>query len=151
MKTSKLTFTQQKYLDTIMQADGSLPLSTPKSQIIIEQRQTAKSAEKHEWFHNPPSLRTREKIIAAGLYEQEIYRCIPKKDMFKEKERYQIKLEDQPEEKVIKVVEKEINENDMLVSEIYEREKWMQDMVKLGRGGNYRKQIQSEIDQVNIG
>lgn len=55
----------------------SFPVQPVKRGVFWEAKQTAKAAEKQQWFHNPPSIRTREQIINAGCYDQEIFRTIP--------------------------------------------------------------------------
>ncbi len=68
-------------LDDMVTENGYLsPFIAPKMKrgVYFEAKQAALAAEKQHWFHNPPSLRTRDQIINAGLYDQEIFRTIPK-------------------------------------------------------------------------
>jgi hypothetical protein len=71
-------------LDDMVTENGYLsPFIAPKMKrgVYFEAKQAALAAEKQQWFHNPPSLRTRDQIINAGLYDQEIFRTIPKSNV----------------------------------------------------------------------
>jgi hypothetical protein len=55
----------------------TIPEPRMKPGLYREFKQAANAAEKQQWFHNPPSLRTREQIILAGGYDQEVFRTVP--------------------------------------------------------------------------
>jgi hypothetical protein len=81
----------------------AIPKFEAKKSIYRDFQKAADAAEKQQWFHNPPSIRTREQIIVNGSYDQEIYRPKPTKNMNTEKIRYQEQwIKTQPE----KVIEK---------------------------------------------
>ncbi|KAJ3275488.1 hypothetical protein HDV01_000315 [Terramyces sp. JEL0728] len=96
MKTSKLTFSQQKYLDGMISDNGSLPIfnkNPNRKEVLVEVRNAAKEADKLIWFQKNPQMRTFDQIKQRGSYDIEMFRTSPKKNMQKEKEMFQEKLE----------------------------------------------------------
>ncbi|KAI8894269.1 hypothetical protein BC833DRAFT_605499 [Globomyces pollinis-pini] len=157
MRTSKLSFSQQKLLDGMIQNGGSLPI-TPfnehSNEIIHERRQNYKQMEKLDWFYNRPKIRTRQQIQQAGAYDVDMFRTIAMKNMTVEKEKFQVSLEPETvkpkhnqskEHKEMIQIPEEIDEFTMIEQEIEERRQWLDDMVGLGRGDQYKRQIQNEI------
>jgi hypothetical protein len=64
----------------MIEESGSLPLTPPpiKVDIYKDAKRAAQSAEKHQWFHNPPSRRTFQTIKDSGDYTPVTYRVAPK-------------------------------------------------------------------------
>jgi hypothetical protein len=74
-----------------------------------------------------------------------------------EKETFQNRLEKNFDTKSIKKpsrpsgsIDRELDEAQLLSEEIAERRIWIEDMIKMGHGEKYRKQIQFEINEVNF-
>lgn len=86
--------------------NGCLPqvgIPPIKVELIKEVKAAATSAERHNWFHNPRTQRTREMIMAAGMYEKEqcrkfptSYKLVISGNMAQEKLKYQNLLENNP-------------------------------------------------------
>ena len=64
----------------MVEESGTFPVNPPpiKVDIFKDAKRADESAEKHQWFHNPPSKRTFQTIKDSGSYEAVIYRTIPK-------------------------------------------------------------------------
>ncbi|KAJ3358577.1 hypothetical protein HDU91_005173 [Kappamyces sp. JEL0680] len=97
MKSSKLSFSQQRYLDGMVEETGLLPLQPVpiKPELYKAVKRAAVSAEKHIWFQKAPALRTLDKIKEAGLYDIDFFRTTPMRNMNDEKEKLQSRLEKQ--------------------------------------------------------
>ncbi|KAJ3303763.1 hypothetical protein HDV03_003540 [Kappamyces sp. JEL0829] len=162
MKSSKLSFSQQRYLDGMVEETGLLPLQPVpiKPELYKAVKRAAVSAEKHIWFQKAPALRTLDKIKEAGLYDIDFFRTTPMRNMNDEKEKLQSRLEKQESSpSVLQSLERkhssaadlvaspELDEIELLKEEIAERRQWMADMVTLGRGDSYKRQIHQEIRQ----
>ncbi|KAL2913695.1 hypothetical protein HK105_206855 [Polyrhizophydium stewartii] len=133
MRTSKLTYSQQRFLDGLVSG-----------------------------------IRTLDQIKQAGMYEPDVFRTTPMKDMQAEKERFQDRLEgiERPKDSLkafgrrrglrskevdaMPAIAEEpaVDEFEMVQQEIQERRQWLDDMIALGRGDKYKRQIQGEIAQV---
>lgn len=95
----------------MVEESGSLPMDPPpiKQEIYKDAKRAAVSAEKHQWFNNPPSKRMFQTIKDSGDYEVSVYRTTPKsrrnlssilpstnfllENMSEEKEKLQAKME----------------------------------------------------------
>ncbi|EGF80402.1 hypothetical protein BATDEDRAFT_88566 [Batrachochytrium dendrobatidis JAM81] len=186
MRSSKLTYAQQRHLDSLVSDRGSLPsypsnsmhsrggvASPPRLNFGMEvasdreRRTVARAAELSEWM-SKPGIRTLTQIKQSGMYKQESFRTTPMKDMSVQKEVFQDRLEgiDRPKDSLAKQSRRQagganmpapnqfvcldsepIDEFDMIQGEIHERRQWIDDMIALGRGDQYKRQIQSEIAQ----
>nr|KAJ3422356.1 hypothetical protein HK105_000081 [Polyrhizophydium stewartii] len=154
MRTSKLTYSQQRFLDGLVSAFGR------------HERAVARAAELYEWMSRP-GIRTLDQIKQAGMYEPDVFRTTPMKDMQAEKERFQDRLEgiERPKDSLkafgrrrglrskevdaMPAIAEEpaVDEFEMVQQEIQERRQWLDDMIALGRGDKYKRQIQGEIAQ----
>ncbi|KAJ3257290.1 hypothetical protein HK103_004844 [Boothiomyces macroporosus] len=115
--------------------NGCLPAVTKnpnKMEVLIDVKNAAKEVDKLIWFQKNPHMRTFDQIKQSGSFDIEMFRTTPKKNMQKEKEKFQERLESNA------VTVK-------LEDEIAERRQWLDDMVALGRGDAYKRQIQTEI------
>ncbi|KAJ3314856.1 hypothetical protein HDV04_005277 [Boothiomyces sp. JEL0838] len=142
---------RRKFLDGMISDNGCLPTATKnpnKKEVLIDVKNAAKEVDKLIWFQKNPHMRTFDQIKQNGSFDIEMFRTTPKKNMQKEKEKFQERLESNAvtvKRKEQKIPEPEINEITMLEDEIAERRQWLADMVALGRGDAYKRQIQTEI------
>ncbi|KAJ3320879.1 hypothetical protein HDV06_004775 [Boothiomyces sp. JEL0866] len=131
--------------------NGCLPTTSKnpnRKEVLVDVKNAAKEADKLIWFQKNPQIRTLDQIKQNGSFEVEMFRTTPKKNMQKEKEIFQEKLENNPvvlKRREKEKAEPEFNEITMLEDEIAERRQWLDDMVALGRGDVYKRQIQTEI------
>ncbi|KAJ3217366.1 hypothetical protein HDU67_008068 [Dinochytrium kinnereticum] len=95
-------------------------------------------------------------IVHSGALEPEPFRPKASKNNDEEKKRLQwlmesngSKLEDQPDPcekpKPSRAKNEELDEFKMVFEEIQDRRQWLDDMIALGHGEQYKRQIQSEI------
>ncbi|KAH6562288.1 hypothetical protein BASA50_010510 [Batrachochytrium salamandrivorans] len=185
MRSAKLTYSQQRCLDSLVRDHGSLP-SRPMDAMHAQDnlactalpetsqrygqpqtgRQNTRTTEWLEW-RSKPGLRTLDQIKRSGMYAPELFRPTPMKDMSVEKGVFQDRLEgkDRASDSLDRHTRSHrtnhheqqaesrsldpspIDEFEMVQGEINERRQWIDDMVSLGRGMQYKRQIQNEISQ----
>ncbi|KAI9206962.1 uncharacterized protein BJ171DRAFT_472945 [Polychytrium aggregatum] len=181
MKSSRLSHSQQRYLDELVKDGYSLP-PTPSQASITQVRGPIPRPISLGIFEQKPAdtfarpgLRTRDQIVMTGAYEPDEWRPSPHKDSSKEKDRLQNLMANGfqsaksasgdddigiPVSKLgrrragAKAIEHtdqapELDEFEMVVEEINERRKWLDDMIALGRGEPFKRQIQNEIALVS--
>ncbi|KAI8928269.1 hypothetical protein BC831DRAFT_397740 [Entophlyctis helioformis] len=181
---SKLSYSQQRFLDGLVSDAGSLPprptasmhqqpgtaspypythgAATPSHAASDRDRDgsrtAARAAELAEW-RSKPGIRTLEQIKQTGSYEPERFRTRPLKNMDTEKQRFQDLLEgvEAPKDSLKAPRRRQccmcmcmapVGWLILAVAvqqEIAERRQWLDDMIALGRGDQFKRQIQAEI------
>ncbi|KAJ3043854.1 hypothetical protein HK097_001626 [Rhizophlyctis rosea] len=167
MHQSKLSLSQQRFLDTLIQDGAALP-QNPSPHINLLRDPTTSSPQilnsrpprpRPITYYRRPAVRTLDKIIDSGAFEPEVFRGGAKKNSTHEKEKLQNYMasngattsdpallhSDTTSEPPDHSDPVELDEFNMVMQEIQERRQWLDDMIKLGRGDKYKGQIRNEI------
>ncbi|KAJ3115406.1 hypothetical protein HDU96_000711 [Phlyctochytrium bullatum] len=173
MRSSKLTTTQQRFLDELVKDGYSLPatpqpgmtgrFSTEPPESLSVKLSAALPAPRRKAMNFVsqlrPSIRTKNAIVESGDLEPEHFRPKATKNLAEEKKRLQWLMEsngsteeagNDEEMGASKASGKEgdgedLDEFKMVFQEIQERRQWLDDMIALGHGEQYKRQIQQEI------
>ncbi|TPX68067.1 hypothetical protein SpCBS45565_g03353 [Spizellomyces sp. 'palustris'] len=175
MRSSKLSQSQQRFLDSFLQGGAPLP-ATPTPGMSFRPSSSASSPVSYyktivPRAHLPPThrpqIRTLAQIAQTDAFEIDMYRPTPKKNYALEKDRLQtlmatnghtspaaesdIYSETQPNKRTNRHHGDDdddvLDEFDMVMKEIEDRRQWLDDMIALGHGEKFKRQIQTEIAQ----
>jgi hypothetical protein len=179
MRSSKLTYSQQEFLDNLLQEGVAFPPTSYFKKENSQEKRVHPINTSHGrciYQNTKPRIRTKKMILqrdpTAYQREQFVSNMIYNKDIEKEKRKLQTYMAsngitDNPEEYLQvfpeigtqrrKIMEngirdhydedEKLDEVDMLINEIKERQEFLSDMTKLGQGKKYKNKIQFEINK----
>ncbi|KAI8905651.1 hypothetical protein DFJ77DRAFT_478509 [Powellomyces hirtus] len=176
MHSSKLSSTQQRFLDEFLTSGSPLPAHPtagmtfrnpnphePDTPIAALPQQGRRAH-----YGRRPTIRTLETIARSDAFEMEPYRPGVHKDYTAEKNRLQSIMANNGTLSISPAAEteqgeggrlgrrgghrdeqheEELDEFEMLMQEIKDRRQWLDDMIAMGHGDGHKRQIQLEISQ----
>ncbi|KAI9101733.1 hypothetical protein DFS34DRAFT_611242 [Phlyctochytrium arcticum] len=170
IRSSKLSSSQQRYLDQLLFQAGPTPLPAKPTPGLSFRPSQAGQSQRYlppppmptmKYRPTRPQIRTLDQIVRGGAFDVDEFRPTCKKNYQDEKIRFQNLMATHGQTQADHVAQaaetdapspepSELDEFDIVVREIEDRRQWLDDMVAMGHGEKYRREIGTEIGAVRL-